>query len=109
VARRRNEGLAEQFAVARAAGMTTAEWCGRHGVAVSTANGWARLPWFRPRVQSLRMSLVGRELDLLAAHAVLRATRDDPPRPPLSTAGSGKGSGKGLTVRLATPDPPEAA
>ena len=109
VARRRNEGLAEQFAVARAAGMTTAAWCARHGVAVSTANGWGRLAWFEPRVRSLRLALAARQLELLAEHHVRLDTRDDPPRPALSTGGSGKGSGKGLTVRLATPDPPEAA
>jgi hypothetical protein len=80
VARRRNEGLAERFAVAKAAGMTTADWCGRHGVAVSTANGWARLPWFRPRVRALMLALAARQLELLAEHAVSLDTAADPPR-----------------------------
>jgi hypothetical protein len=76
--RRRNEGLAEQFAVARAAGQATKDWCGRHGVAVSTANGWARLPWFRPR--ALMLALAARQLELLAEHAVRPDTAADPPR-----------------------------
>src|SRR4051794_19870722 len=80
VARRRNEGMVEQFAVARAAGQTVRAWSGKHGIAASTVHGWCRLPGFAARVESHRRALVGRELELLAEHHVRRAVTDDPPR-----------------------------
>jgi hypothetical protein len=80
VARRRNEGLVEQLAVGRAAGMTVSDWCARHGVPAGTARGWARLPEFPARVEAHRLALVGRELTILAERSASRLIAGEPPR-----------------------------
>src|SRR4051812_15313827 len=67
VARRRNAGLVEQFALALAAGSTVADWCRGCGVPTSTAHGWRQAaPGFAGRVEAHRLALVARELDRMA-------------------------------------------
>ena len=73
---RRNQGLIDQMAIARASGVPVAVWARENRVSVSTAAHWEMEPIFRRRVTRLRRELARQTISLLAerlAGAIVQA------------------------------------
>ena len=66
MSRKRNMGLVERLAIARAGGITVAAWAKANHVPVSTAFHWAGTPAFREKVERHREELARCTLKCLA-------------------------------------------
>jgi hypothetical protein len=68
MSRKRNMGLVERLAIARASGITTKAWAAANGIPISTAMHWAGTPAFREKVERHREELARCTIARVAEH-----------------------------------------
>jgi hypothetical protein len=76
MSRKRNEGLVDQLALARAAGVPISVWCAQFGVPVSTAYHWAGSGAFKLAVVRYHKELARKTLDRYADRLARNTTHE---------------------------------